>query len=318
MFKTESGAGEGQEQTHESMLGNFATQALVERSGLTEQNFPTSSLYIVGLPIGNAADITLRALWVLALADFIACEDTRQTRKLLDRYGITTPTLSVHEHNERTASEKLIEILREGKRVALVTDAGTPAVSDPGAKAVALVREAGLTVVPVPGASAVVTAMSASGLDSYTFTFVGFVPPNTKARREALARYAGREDAFVLYEAPHRLKELLTDLAEALAPERRVVVAREITKKFESFSAMRAGDLAAWAQTHEARGEYAIVVDMAPARSQGLSESDLAWARLILDEMPLSRAAAVTAKATGIKRDAAYKLLEEIKQAGER
>lgn len=187
----------------------FAADPLMQSAQTAQQTFPQSALYIVGLPIGNAADITLRALWVLDICDRVACEDTRETRKLLDRYGISTPTISVHEHNERSASQKLIEYLAKGERIALVTDAGTPAVSDPGAKAVQSVREAGFRVVPVPGASAVVTALSASGLDSYSFTFAGFVPPSGKARRTALSKLAQKEEAFVLYEAPHRICDLL-------------------------------------------------------------------------------------------------------------
>ena len=289
----------------------LAQNALMQCAALSQQSLPAAALYIVGLPIGNAADITLRAVWVLSVADVVACEDTRETRKLLERYGISTPTMSVREHNERSASEKIIALLAEGKRVALVTDAGTPAVSDPGARAVHLVRAAGFAVVPVPGACAAVAAMSASGLDSYTFTFVGFVPPTGKARREALKTYAGRIDAFILYEAPHRIIDLLNDLADVLNPERRVVVARELTKRFESFDEVKAGDLKAWTATHEPRGEYAVVVDMDASAADGLSEADLKWARLVAKELPLSRAAAVTAKATGIKREEAYRILSE-------
>ncbi len=290
----------------------FTDNSLMKTVGIGEQNIPTSTLYIVGLPIGNAADITLRALWILDVCDLIACEDTRETRKLLDRYGIHTPTVSVREHNERSASVELIEKLSLGKRIALVTDAGTPAVSDPGARAVSAVREAGFNVVPVPGACAAVTAMSASGLDSYTFTFVGFLPPNNKARKNALAVYAGREDAFILYEAPHRLKDLLVDLGSVLESDRRVVVARELTKRFETFEAMNASDLAQWAKEHEPRGEYVVVVDMHQGKKAGLDEASMAWARELVKELPLSRAAAVTAKVTGIKRDEAYQLLSAL------
>lgn len=299
---------------HNQNAARFADNALMQSAGVSEQSFPTSALYIVGLPIGNAADITLRSLWILDLCDLIACEDTRETRKLLDRYGIHTPTVSVREHNERSATESLLDKLSAGARIALVTDAGTPAVSDPGAKAVDVVRQAGFQVIPVPGACAAVTAMSASGLDSYTFTFVGFVPPTAKARKELLATYASRNDAFILYEAPHRLKDLLKDLAAALDADRRVVVARELTKRFETFEAMRAMDLIEWVKNHEARGEYAIVVDMHQGKNEGLDESALKWARELVKELPLSRAAAVTAKVTGIKRDAAYQLLSELER----
>lgn len=290
-------------------LSRFAADPLMQSAQTAQQTFPQSALYIVGLPIGNAADITLRALWVLDICDRVACEDTRETRKILDRYGISTPTVSVHEHNERTASVKLIEYLRKGERIALVTDAGTPAVSDPGARAVQSVREAGFRVVPIPGASAVVTALSASGLDSYSFTFAGFVPPSGKARRSALSKLAQKEEAFVLYEAPHRVRDLLKDLSEVLHSNRRVVVARELTKKFESFEALMAGELAFWAQSHEPRGEYAIAVDMQSQGEDDLDAKDLKWLRAIAEELPKSRAAALAAKVTGIKRDVIYRLL---------
>lgn len=284
----------------------FQDNVIMQQAALQEQSFPKSTLYIVGLPIGNAADITLRALWILTAADAIACEDTRETRKLLDRYAIHTPTLSLHEHNERQAAAKLCERLALGQRIALVTDAGTPAVSDPGARAVQTVREAGFGVVPVPGASAVVTALSASGLDSYRFTFVGFVPPVAKARRAALAQYAARDEAFVVYEAPHRIRELLTDLAAALAPGRRVVVAREVTKRFETFTPLQAGALAAWALEHEPKGEYAVLVDQQISEQTQMDEATRSWARALADELPLSRAAAVVAKVAGLRRDAVY------------
>ena len=287
----------------------FAADPLMQSAQTAQQTFPQSALYIVGLPIGNAADITLRALWVLDICDRVACEDTRETRKLLDRYGISTPTISVHEHNERSASQKIIDYLAKGERIALVTDAGTPAVSDPGAKAVQSVREAGFRVVPVPGASAVVTALSASGLDSYSFTFAGFVPPSGKARRTALSKLAQKEEAFVLYEAPHRICDLLKDLADVLHAGRRVVVARELTKKFETFDAMTASDLPDWAQAHDPRGEYAVVVDMQDKSEEGPDAKDLKWLRAIAEEMPKSRAAALAAKVTGMKRDAIYQML---------
>ena len=290
-------------------LSRFAADPLMQSAQTAHQSFPQPALYIVGLPIGNAADITLRALWVLDICDRVACEDTRETRKILDRYGISTPTVSVHEHNERMASEKLLEHLAKGERIVLVTDAGTPAVSDPGAKAVQIVREAGYRVVPVPGASAVVTALSASGLDSYSFTFAGFVPASGKARRAALSQLAQKEEAFVLYEAPHRIRDLLNDLAQVLRADRRVVIARELTKKFESFEAVTAAELPAWAQAHEPRGEYVVVVDMQVKTEDGLDAKDLRWLRAIADEMPKSRAAAVAARVTGMKRDAVYQLL---------
>ena len=275
----------------------FSGTALVRASGVDEQLFPKAALYIVGLPIGNAADITVRALWILSVADAVACEDTRETRKLLERYGIRARTISVHEHNEAKASETLIRELEKGARIALVTDAGTPAVSDPGAKAVAAVREAGFRVIP------------AAGLNAYRFTFAGFVAPQAKQRHADLAVLCGRGEAFVLYEAPHRVKELLTDLATLLEPERTVVVGREVTKRFETFERVKASEIPAWLTTHEARGEYVICVDEAERRDAVLTDDVMKWARAAAAELPLSRAAALAAKVSGVKRDLIYKAL---------
>ncbi len=306
----EAGAAEG-------ASNPFAGDALMRAASLNEQSFPHAALYIVGLPIGNAADITLRALWVLAAADAVACEDTRQTRKILDRYGIRTQTISVHEHNEVQASALLIERLAKGERIALVTDAGTPAVSDPGARAVEQVRNAGYRVIPVPGASAVITALSASGLKAYSFTFAGFVPPQAKQRREALSKYALRGDAFVLYEAPHRIRELMTDLAAQLEPERRIAVAREITKRFETFDVMTAVEVPAWCEAHEPRGEYVIAVDEKERKGAEVTPEVVAWAEAIAKELPLSKAAGIAARVSGVKRDTIYKLLESRREKAE-
>lgn len=297
-------------------MNGLQNSALMRAAGLTEQTFPSATLYIVGLPIGNAADITLHALWILSLCDTIACEDTRETRKLLDRYAISTPSVSVHEHNERAGAQKLIERLKAGERVALVTDAGTPAVSDPGARVVQSVRDAGFRVVPVPGASACITAMSAAGLNAYRFTFAGFIEPNKKARDAVLTDLCRRGEAFVLYEAPHRIRELLMALAEKLQAGRRVVIAREITKRFESFYTMDSEELASWAKSHEPKGEYAVLVDEKLARSTDApDEQTLRWARALATELPVSRAAALAAKVSGVKRDVLYTILLNEKNA---
>jgi len=276
---------------------------------LEEQTFPSASLYIVGLPIGNAADITLRAIWTLSHVDVIACEDTRETRKLLDRYAIATPTVAVHEHNERVAAQKLIERIARGERVALVTDAGTPAVSDPGAKVVQSVRAAGLRVIPVPGASAVISAMSAAGLDAYRFTFAGFVGPTLALREAALDELVARREAFVLYEAPHRIRELLRALSAKLEAGRRVIIAREVTKRFETFAEVSSETLADWAMAHEPKGEYVVLVDEGKMRGGQLDETSLRWARAIANELPASRTAALVAKVCGLKRDEVYRAL---------
>lgn len=294
----------------QSTSNQWSEQLLMQLAGLESQTLPNSALYIVGLPIGNAADITLRALWVLTSADVIAAEDTRETKKLLERFSISVPTVSVREHNEIAQSHMIIERLQKGEKVAMVTDAGTPAVSDPGARLVREVLKAGFRVIPIPGASAVITALSAAGLEPAGFQFVGFLPPQAKARREALSALLGQKGSFVLYEAPHRIKEVLKDLGELSQPERRVVVARELTKKFETFCVMSAQELSEWLQSYEPKGEYVILVDVAPESNLlELSQKDKQWIRVLASAMPSSKAAAAAAKIIGCSRDDIYKWL---------
>ena len=301
----------------QSTSNQWSEQLLMQLAGLDTQTFPNSTLYIVGLPIGNAADITLRALWVLAGADVIAAEDTRETKKLLERFSISVPTVSVREHNEIAQSNMIIERLKKGEKVAMVTDAGTPAVSDPGARLVREVLKAGFRVVPIPGASAVVTALSAAGLEPAGFHFVGFLPPQPKARHEALRTLLGQKESFVLYEAPHRIKDVLMDLAQLAQPERRVVVARELTKKFETFSVLSAAELSDWTQAHEPRGEDVILVDVAAQTDTfDLSEKDKQWLRALAGTMPASKAAAAAAKIIGCSRDEVYRWLLSEKSSG--
>ena len=301
----------------QSTSNQWSEQLLMQLAGLESQTLPNSALYIVGLPIGNAADITLRALWVLTSADVIAAEDTRETKKLLERFSISVPTVSVREHNEIAQSHMIIERLQKGEKVAMVTDAGTPAVSDPGARLVREVLKAGFRVIPIPGASAVITALSAAGLEPAGFQFVGFLPPQAKARREALSALLGQKGSFVLYEAPHRIKEVLKDLGELSQPERRVVVARELTKKFETFCVMSAQELSEWLKSYEPKGEYVILVDVAPESNLlELSQKDKQWIRALASAMPSSKAAAAAAKIIGCSRDDIYKWLLMEKSAG--
>ena len=294
----------------QSKSNQWSEQLLMQMAGLDSQTFPDSALYIVGLPIGNAADITLRALWVLASVDIIAAEDTRETKKLLERFSISVPTVSVREHNEIAQSNMIIERLQKGEKVAMVTDAGTPAVSDPGARLVREVLSHGFRVIPIPGASAVVTALSAAGLEPSGFHFVGFLPPQAKARHETLASLLGQKESFVLYEAPHRIKDVLKDLASLAQPQRRVVVARELTKKFETFTVVMASELSEWAKSHNPRGEYVILVDEAP-QAQGfqLEEKDKKWIKALASAMPTSKAAATAAKIVGSSREEIYQLI---------
>ncbi len=201
------------------------------------------TLYVVATPLGNLRDVTLRALDILGSADLIAAEDTRTTARLLGHYGIVTRTLALHQHNEAQRAASLVALLAAGKSVALVTDAGTPAISDPGSRLVRAVRDAGHPVVPVPGPSAVVAAISAAGLAATTFVFAGFLPQQAKARREALLALSPLHAALVIYEAPHRVRATVDDLVAQLPGERTLVVARELTKAFETIAAM---PLATW------------------------------------------------------------------------
>ena len=227
-------------------------------------------LYLVATPIGNLGDITLRALDVLKRVDRIACEDTRQTQKLLNHFQMDTPTESCHEHNERERAGVLVEQLKAGKRIALVTDAGMPGISDPGAWLTRAAIEAGVAVIPIPGANAAVSALVASGLGTQEFTFLGFLPEKAGARRtrlEELASGAGEHvRTLVFYEAPHRILETLGDLEAVFGPELRVVVARELTKVHEEFLRGTVGDVRAqMAERDRVRGEITLLVEM-PAR----------------------------------------------------
>lgn len=271
---------------------------------------PSGALYVVALPIGNAGDITLRALWVLARADAIAAEDTRLTGPLLARFGIGTPMVPAHEHNERAAAAAILDRLAAGQRVALVTDAGTPAVSDPGACIVRAALDAGRRVIPVPGASSALAALSAAGLSGHGFRFVGFLPSAARDRERALRRIAADDEATVLFEAPHRIATLLADLAVHLEPDRRVVLARELTKRFETISAMPARALAT--VTAEERGEYVVLVDAAERTVPAALDADgQRWLEALLDELPPARAAAIVSRVTGVAREQVYSLALE-------
>jgi len=288
---------------------------LIALSEVSAQDFPAGSLYVVGMPIGNAADITLRALWVLTRADLIAAEDTRVTRPFVARYGITTPILAAHQHNEREIAQRIVERLVRGERVALVTDAGTPGLSDPGALIVRLALDAGRRVIPVPGPSSPIAALSAAGLGAGTFLFFGFLPTGTQQRNRILGTLAAEKRAFVLFEAPHRIATLLAQLSTVLEPERRVVLARELSKKFETISVHAASELATLGV--EERGEYVVLVDEPPAlMSEASADIDPAvahWLTVLLEEMPPARAAAIAAKASGQPKQALYTLALQLK-----
>jgi len=263
---------------------------------------------VVATPIGNLEDISPRALESLARADAIAAEDTRVTARLLEHHRVQGKLIAVHEHNERRAADSIVEQLARGKTVALVTDAGTPAISDPGAMVVARARAAGFKVVPVPGPNAAVTALSASGIADGPFLFAGFLPARPAARRKELARLAGLPYTLVLYEAPHRVVECVEDMAAALGPERTLVIARELTKLFEQIHRCVLGEAAAWLRedADRRRGEFVLIAEGAAARGES---AQLDWERVLttlLEELPLAHAVKLACKLTGAKKNAVY------------
>lgn len=272
-------------------------------------------------PIGNLADLSLRALHVLGLVDAVACEDTRVTGALLRHLGLDKPLLALHEHNEAQAAQDVLERLRRGERVAYASDAGTPAVSDPGAALVAAVRAAGLRVMPLPGASAAVTALSAAGdTQGQGFVFRGFLPPKAAERRAALDALPAAA-TVVLFEAPHRMAALAATLAES-APERRVTVCRELTKQFESIDTVTARDLPAWldADANRLRGEFVLVLhaQRVPQSVEGAlpPEAERALALLLAEGLPLKQAVALAAALSGAPRNALYARALELRAEG--
>ncbi len=259
-------------------------------------------------PLGNLQDVTLRALEVLASVDLVAAEDTRVTRVLLDRHGIRTQLLALHEHNEARAAQRLITLLQEGRSVALVSDAGTPAISDPGAVLVRRVQEAGLRVVPVPGPSAITALLSVAGLQDGRFAFIGFPPAQSGARRKLFESVRALPCAVVLYEAPHRVRESVADLAEVLGPDRRLVIGRELTKVYESVHALPLGDALDWldADANRLRGEFVLAVEPGREAVDRQAEEGERILRMLLAELPLKQAVKLAAEISGAKRNALY------------
>ncbi len=268
----------------------------------------TATLYVVATPIGNLADVTLRALEVLRGVDVIAAEDTRVTVRLLDRHGIAGKLVAVHEHNERASAERIAGMLGEGKSVALVTDAGTPGIADPGTHVVSAVRAAGYPVVPVPGPNAAIAALSASGLDTSRFLFCGFLPARATERRKVLTDLAAQTAVLVFYEAPHRVVDCVADLCAAFGGEREIVFARELTKIHEDIHRCRLADAVAWLEADEnhRRGEFVLVVaGAAEARSDAGADID-GTLKILLEELPLKQAVALAVKLTGGSRNMLY------------
>ncbi|ALP52321.1 methyltransferase [Candidatus Tenderia electrophaga] len=268
-------------------------------------------LYLVATPIGNLGDMTPRALEVLNDVDLIAAEDTRHSGKLLQHFGVRTPCQAYHEHNERQLCDTLVARLQAGASIALISDAGTPLVSDPGYHLVQAARAAGLQVVPVPGASALIAALSASGLPSDRFVFEGFLPAKAAARRQRLAALADDTRTLIFYESTHRIENSLADMRDVFGIHRRAVIARELTKRFETIHGDALGALLVWVQgdPDQRKGECVILVRGAGKPETGEADAEVQrLLRILMAELPLKQAAALAARISGQKKNAVYRL----------
>jgi 16S rRNA (cytidine1402-2'-O)-methyltransferase len=288
----------------------------MERAAGHEGSKPEKpTLYVVATPIGNLKDVTLRALEIFKQVDVIAAEDTRVTSKLLNHYGIAAKKLiALHEHNEQRTAPRVIAELEAGRSVALTSDAGTPAFSDPGARVVAAVREAGFPVVPIPGPNAAAAALSASGLVDPHFLFYGFLPSKPSERRKEIEALAACPYMLVFYEAPHRVLEAVADLSTLRGP-RRIVIAREITKLFETILACDLSEAAEWlaANPDRVRGEFVLIVEGARRDEDALMTHAKRTLEILLEELPVKQAAALAARLTGARKNELYALALELK-----
>lgn len=265
-------------------------------------------LHVVATPIGNLGDASARSLDALRAVDMIACEDTRVTRTLLGRFGVKAELVTLQKHNERAATARLVEELRSGKSVALVSDAGTPALSDPGALLVEQAHRAGIRVTPVPGPSAVAAALSVSGFQAAQFFFAGFLPPGATARRKALAGIDGPWP-IVLYEAPHRIRETLADLEAAFGPAREIAISRELTKKFEEVARLPLGEAGRWldAAPHREQGEFVLVLGPGSERATASARDPEEVLEILMTKLAPSEAAKLAARITGAPKNELYR-----------
>lgn len=267
------------------------------------------TLYVVATPIGNLGDMVPRAVETLQTVAVIAAEDTRHSARLLAHFDIKTPCVAYHDHSDELRTAQLITRLQAGESIALISDAGTPLVSDPGYRLVRSARQAGIPVVPVPGACAMIAALSAAGLPSDRFAFEGFLPAKQVARCTQLRSLADDPRTLIFYEAPHRILETLQDMVEVFGPEREVVMARELTKTFETIKGDKVAELAAWvaADSNQQRGEIVLLVQGAPkADSEAMSPEHMRVMKVLLEELPVKQAATLGAKLTGLKKNFLY------------
>lgn len=273
------------------------------------------TLYVVATPIGNLQDLTPRALEVLQSVDLIAAEDTRHSARLLQHFGVATATTACHDHNERDKSQRLIQRMLAGESMALISDAGTPLISDPGYHLVRQAREAGVRVCPIPGPCALIAALSAAGLPSDRFAFEGFLPAKAHGRRLRIQTLAVEPRTWMVYEAPHRLLECLEDMLDLLGADRHVVLARELTKTFETIKGAPISELVEWVRNDadQQRGECVLVVEGMPAtpEGEGLDPEAERVLDILLAELPVKQAAALAAQLTGVKKNRLYQVALE-------
>jgi len=301
------------------MSALFTSALAASSEAASGQHYPQGTLYVVATPIGNLADISLRALYLLGLVETIACEDTRHTQTLLRAYGIDksgSQLIALHQHNEAQAAQTVIDHLRLGQRVAYVSDAGTPGISDPGARLVAAVRQQNLRCIPLPGPSSVTTVLSAAGITEDQpggFIFAGFLSTKAAERERAVLALAAEPQAVVLLEAPHRIEALAVALASLGA--RAVTIGRELTKQFEEIATVSAKDLPAWLlhDTNRLRGEFALVVHPAPTQTE--TTQDTRVLKLLLEQLPLKTAVKLAADITGEPRNTLYQIALDLKSA---
>lgn len=302
------------------MSASFTSALAAAHAAAADQHYPQGALYVVATPIGNLADISLRALHVLQIADRVACEDTRHTQSLLRAYGIDkggAQLLALHQHNEEEAAQGVVALLHQGLRVAYVSDAGTPGVSDPGARLVAAVHAAGLRAIPLPGASSVTSAISVAGITDeagHGFVFAGFLPNKSGERTVAVQTLANEARAVVLLEAPHRIEAMAQALA--VLGDRKVTVGRELTKQFENIATVSCAGLQTWlsADANRLRGEFALVLHPMPVAST--AGGDTRILQLLMAELPLKSAVKLAAEITGEPRNALYELALRLKGSG--
>lgn len=267
------------------------------------------TLYVVATPIGNLGDMVPRAVETLQTVALIAAEDTRHSSRLLSHFDIKTPCIAYHDHSDEQRTDQLITRMQSGDSIALISDAGTPLVSDPGYRLVRSARQAGIQVVPVPGACAMIAALSAAGLPSDRFAFEGFLPAKQVARCTQLQSLAADPRTLIFYEAPHRILETLQDMAEVFGPEREVVIARELTKTFETIKGDKVADLAAWVESdsNQQRGEIVLLVHGAPKpENEAMAPEQVHVMKVLLEELPVKQAASIGAKLTGLKKNFLY------------